>query len=473
MVSERMVQCKPNPGSSQQAVPVPARQIKRVRAPTSLFRLPRSSMRSTRWLPLLALLVSDHVANAQCITFGPFVSKGTLPGNLVPAGLGTQVSGMAASRHNPGVLWIHDDGDTGHVAQVVAVRTSGALAQQYVLTGVTNRDWEDVALGPGPVPGRDYLYLAEIGNNSVTQTTFSLVRVPEPDVPNAPGALITLVPEVFTFHYPSGTFNAETLFIDPSDGTPYILTKENTQTPSLFRYPMPLDSTVDKTLVLALKLAGAPAQFTGGTMSADGRWILARTYSAICVWPRAVGAQFAAAFAQAPCVVANNQGQAEAIALAPDGRSLWAVAEGTAAPIYNAPLTFPAGVPVWHAFGSGLQGGSGIPGLGADAAPRLGGPAINVLGYQASAGSVALFLLSGTGLPDGVAPFSGGWLHAVPDVLVLATTSSTGTCVLPLGALPDHPSLYGLSVAMQLLVADAAAAQGVALSAGLRLVLDR
>jgi hypothetical protein len=420
-------------------------------------------------LPACALAAS---AAAQCLTLGTFVARGNLPTNLPPPGAASEVSGMAASRHNPGILWIHDDGAAGG-AQVIALRTDGSLAQIYTMPGVTNRDWEDMAVGPGPTPGRDWLYLAETGNNALGYVSFALIRVAEPDVPRAPQAAIPLTAERFAFRYPSGTFNTETLWIDPFDGVPYLLTKENSATCRLFRYPLPLDAAVEKTLEPVATLTGMPPLFTGGAQSADGRWILARTTTAILAWERPTGTTFASAFGRSPCRFTHVQGQAEAIAFDADGRSLWAISEGIGAPIQSSPVSFPGGVPVRYAFGTGLAGAAGVPGLATLQVPRLGGPPLELAGWQVSTNAPTLALLSVRGYPDGVIPFAGGWLHADADVMLAAVASAAGTVALPLGPLPDHPLLYGASLSGQMFAVDATAPQGIALSAGLRLVLDR
>ena len=145
-------------------------------------------VRSCRLVWLWCLL--SATVGAQCATIGAFSPRGNVPTNLQPAGAGTQISGIAASRHNPGVLWVHDDAST--TSQLIALRSDASLARQYLLPVATNRDWEDIALGPGPIAGRDYLYVADIGNNALAYTTFSIWRVPEPDVPPGSGPPVTL-----------------------------------------------------------------------------------------------------------------------------------------------------------------------------------------------------------------------------------------------------------------------------------------
>jgi hypothetical protein len=426
-------------------------------------------------MPTLAQFAASTLlaacASAQCISLGTFVTQGNVPTNLQPNGSGTEISGIVASRHNPGVLWVHDD--SGNAAQLIALRANGSLARQYTLP-TTNRDWEDLALGPGPIAGRGYLYIADIGNNALGYTTFRLLRIAEPDVPPGSGPPIALpAPDVFSFHYPIGTWNAETLWIDPFDGTPYVLTKVDSSTCSLFRYPMPLDAGQDKALVHAATLTNMPVTFTGGAISADGRWIFARSYTVIHAWSRPLGSSFAAALQQPPCAFANSQGQAEAIAVAADGSALWAVSENNGAALRKAPIGWPAGAPVAYAFGTGLTGGTGIPALGSPAAPRLGGPAFQLAAWQVPPNAPALCLLSLTGLDDGVFPWMGGSLHAVPDQIVGLAASADGTLTVAFPALADDPALRRLPVHGQIVSFDAQAVQGYGLSRGLRLVLDR
>jgi hypothetical protein len=391
--------------------------------------------------------------------------------NLQPAASGTETSGIAASRHSPGVLWIHDD--SGHAPQLNALRQDGRLAQQYQLLGVSNRDWEDVAIGPGPVVGRDYLYVADIGNNALSYTSFAILRVPEPDVPSMPSAVRSLTPEVFRFRYPGQTHNAETLWIDPFDGSPFVLTKETGNTCTLYRYPLPLDAQVEKTMQLAATLSNAPVSFTGGAIAPDGRWIFARTYLAIHAWPRALGQSFVSAITSSPCTVLNVQGQAEAISVTPDGAGLLAVSEGAADSIYRCDLSVPAGSAAWFAFGTGLPGTNAVPGLGLARAPILGQAPLTLAVWQGRPLTAGYSLLSPTAYPDGQVPFYGGWLHAAPDTLLAINTDANGEALLTLGVIPDLPALRGVTIHSQALLIDASSPQGVALSAGLSLRFDR
>ena len=46
----------------------------------------------------------------------------------------------------------------------------------YNLTGAKMRDWEDIAVGPGPEPNVDYLYVGAIGDNDARSK--SITNIP-------------------------------------------------------------------------------------------------------------------------------------------------------------------------------------------------------------------------------------------------------------------------------------------------------
>ncbi|VAX19112.1 hypothetical protein MNBD_IGNAVI01-2275, partial [hydrothermal vent metagenome] len=60
-----------------------------------------------------------------------------------------EASGIAASRKNPGLFWTHND--SGDNARLFAFDSLGRHRGEFLLAGIQNRDWEDIAIGPGPV----------------------------------------------------------------------------------------------------------------------------------------------------------------------------------------------------------------------------------------------------------------------------------------------------------------------------------
>src|SRR5687768_3714989 len=62
-------------------------------------------------------------------------------------------SGLAASATNAGFLWAHND--SGNPAEVFLIDDKLNIKLICTLQGATNRDWEDIAVGPGPEPGKN------------------------------------------------------------------------------------------------------------------------------------------------------------------------------------------------------------------------------------------------------------------------------------------------------------------------------
>ncbi len=138
-----------------------------------------------------------------------------------------ELSGIAASRRNPGVWWVHND--SGNPAAVYAVGDNGADLGTFTLTGATNVDWEDIAVGPGPAAGTNYLYVADIGNNIDPKRNAVVVyRAPSPTVVGRlrPGRW-TRRSRSSRLTYPGdATPDAESLLVDPVNGDLFVVTKE-------------------------------------------------------------------------------------------------------------------------------------------------------------------------------------------------------------------------------------------------------
>jgi hypothetical protein len=80
-----------------------------------------------------------------------------------------------------------------------------------------------------------------------------------------------------------------------------------------------------------LVLGGGEA-VTGGSVAADGRTIVLRTYDRAFVWTRRTREPLASALRRRPCAVRANllaERQGEAIALMRDGRAFYTVPEGS------------------------------------------------------------------------------------------------------------------------------------------------
>lgn len=427
----------------------------------------------TQTIASLALAGALH---AQCESLSSYRVTGSLPLNLQPSGTCEEVSGIVASRQNPGIYWVHDD--RGNDTQVIAIRKDGKLAQQYRLASATNTDWEDIALGPGPVPGLHYLYLADSGDNSGTRSSSVLWRVAEPQVPTSPTRLQDLsFVEGYRFRFPIGSRDTEALFVDPSDGTPYFVSEEPGRQARLWRYPLPLDRTATKTLVLAASFFAVDASFSAADISPDGRMIVLRTRDRLHWLRRPAGWSISRTFASAwPCqATTGNQGNVEAMCFSAEANTMIAVAEGRGSPLLEVRIAFGSargGNPTSYAFGSPWRGLFTVPQL-SSTAPVLGANRLVFSGYSIFPNAATAFVLSPTRLDDGRVRLGSGWLHALPDIVVPGSANGAGRQSLDFGVIPDLATLRGLRMYAQLIIPDAFTQGGFALTRGVALYFDR
>jgi hypothetical protein len=232
-----------------------------------------------------------------------------------------ELSGITASRSRPGTFWVVNDSGGG--PRVYAIAASGRLRQAVRVTGAPAVDWEDVALGPGPIPGRDYLYVADIGDNDARRRRIELARIPEP----APGRRTARATRI-VLRYPDGAHDAEALVVDPRRGTIVVVTKS---IGGARVYEAPAGGGL-------LRRAGSVstlAPVTGAGVSPGGDVVALRTYLSVLVWRRPPGTSLAAAFTGRACTAPSPpERQGEAVAVAANGRRLVTVGEGVRPAVY-------------------------------------------------------------------------------------------------------------------------------------------
>lgn len=257
----------------------------------------------------------------DCPRFAVAPSVGALtPPQLVEA------SGLAASRKSPGVLWTHNDSDLDGPFVYAFAADDARYLGRWRLDGAVVRDWEDMAIGPGP-DGGDALYVGDFGDNLRRRPEVVVYRVPEPavDLAAAPADHRLEGVEALAFTYPGGqAHNAEALLVDPVRGDMCIVTKRFGAA-ELFCAAAPLRSGV-LTAAGPLAVAGL---VTGGAVSLAGDLIAVRTYLDVRLWRRDPARPLAEALRGPGCdlpVALERQG--EAITFAPDGRGYYTVSEG-------------------------------------------------------------------------------------------------------------------------------------------------
>jgi hypothetical protein len=245
---------------------------------------------------LLALLVActapleetgQETALEDCPRFDVGASAGTVANDAI-----VEASGLAASRRHEGVLWVHND--SGDVARLFALSTSGETLTELMLEGVTPFDWEDLSAGLDP-SGAPALYVADIGDNAEARSQIRVMRVREPeDLSSSEQQTSEFV--ALEARYPDGAHNAEAFFVDPRTGDLFVITKASSGGASgVYRYPSPQRPDEVVTLEDVGSLAFGEGSLegselvTGADISADGTRVLVRTYSHVWLWRRGSG----------------------------------------------------------------------------------------------------------------------------------------------------------------------------------------
>ncbi len=257
-----------------------------------------------------------------CRSYEDPVVAGTIDNEAV-----VEVSGIASSRNYADVIWMHNDSRGGPF--VYATTTDGESLGTFELDTLTF-DWEDIAIGPGPEAGVDYLYLGDIGDNFHFRPVVTVHRIAEP-YPDPPGGFIADV-EVFDLVYPEPGLNAEAMFVDPVTGRLIIVTKPDGGG-SAEIFTAPAEAMVDGATVPLLPIGrfDLPGGLfvTAADIHPAGAAILFRGYNEVWLWER-TDIDLVETFAGEPCDVPSTaEIQGEAITFARDGYSYYTVSEGS------------------------------------------------------------------------------------------------------------------------------------------------
>ncbi len=270
---------------------------------------------------------TDH--NVSCIEFSGPEIIGSVESDLI-----LEASGLVSSRKNSSVLWTHND--SGDLPRIFAMNLNGEHLGVFNILNAEHYDWEDMASGPGPLEGEQYLYIGDIGDNRRVRFSISVYRIQEPVIDPVQTAVTMDISDVeeLRMRYPDNrAYDAETLLVDPVSGDLFIVTK-NSGTSIVFRNPAPHnpDDIVVLEEVATVQLGTSfMSAITGGDVSADGSIIILRSYANAVILNRDNRSELGSAFSEAMCTVPVNEPltqQGEAIAFDPDGNGYTTVIEG-------------------------------------------------------------------------------------------------------------------------------------------------
>jgi hypothetical protein len=254
-------------------------------------------------------------------------------------------SGLAASRRTPNLLWTHND--SGGVPMLFGLNTDGSLRGAIRLTGVANRDWEEIAAFE--LDGQAWLMAGEIGDNFARHAQSMLYVVAEPDAARLdPARPLELAPD-YTIHfvYEDGPRDCEAFAVDPEVRVVYLLSKRDVPN-RLYRLPLAAASAENPATARFVeniwnfpqpdaiqRLSPLPAVGLSGWPTAmnflpDGSGALVLTYGRLYLFPRQPGESWAVVLAHEPRVLPGFQlPQAESIAATPDSSAIYLCSERT------------------------------------------------------------------------------------------------------------------------------------------------
>lgn len=216
-------------------------------------------------------------SNAVAQSFGAGIAQGKISHPEL-----NELSGMVESKRYPGHFWVHND--SGDKARIFLIDSTARHCATVEFQGMEARDWEDITMMRAD--GRDYLVIGDIGDNKAQHPEVYLHVLEEPRLAlgNAPvDTLVDMAIRTYSFSYPDGPRDAESLFFDPQTGSLYLITKRELSV-GVYRIGLPEGDG----RIAALTLEGRlPLTYvTGADMSADGSELLVKNLLEVHYWQR-------------------------------------------------------------------------------------------------------------------------------------------------------------------------------------------
>jgi hypothetical protein len=240
-----------------------------------------------------------------------------------------EISGIAASFQFDDVIYAHND--SGDSSRFFALTAAGADLATFVVDGAQNDDWEDIARAP--CASGDCIYIADIGDNELIRTSYTIYLVSEPTAIE-PG-VHTVPTEKATFTYSDGPTDAEVLLVHPRTGAVTIVSKAESGPASIFE----LGTLVPDGQLTAEKAGEfeppkGSSKFTGGSIHPDATGILLRTKTRLFYYPMRPEQTAAEALEAEGCPLELAQEtQGEAVTWLRNGDGIMTIGEGIQAPV--------------------------------------------------------------------------------------------------------------------------------------------
>jgi hypothetical protein len=232
-----------------------------------------------------------------------------------------ELSGLAASAANKGMLWTHNDSGNGN--EIFLVDQNLNIKLTCKLKDVINRDWEDIAVGPGPEKGVNYIYVAEIGDNMAIFPYKNIYRFREPKVGKEKEITISDF-DTIVFKLADKRKDTEALAVHPVTKNIYVVSKRENP---VHVYEIPYPYSVKDTLT-AQSVATVPySQVVAADFSVDGKEFIMKNYDNIFYW-NVGSSSLINALKKSPAILEYKpEPQGESLTFARDGSGFFTISE--------------------------------------------------------------------------------------------------------------------------------------------------
>ncbi len=234
-----------------------------------------------------------------------------------------EVSGMVTSINNPGLLWVHND--SGDKPRFFLIDEDLKVRATYTLNGIEHRDWEDIAIGSGPDPKKNYLYIGEIGDNKAQYPLKHIYRVEEPVLDSTTFEVLLTNFDTITFRLSDKQKDTEALLIHPKSKDIYIISKRERP---VYVYVLPYPYSTTDTLTASQLVSLPLTQIVAADFSSDGNALVMKSYTEIYYWENANDLPVKEWLAQPPIRIPYiREPQGESIAWKRDGSGFYTLSE--------------------------------------------------------------------------------------------------------------------------------------------------
>jgi len=250
---------------------------------------------------------------------------------LVQNSLLNEISGIASGNSISATLWCEED--SGNENNIYLIRATGEFLGTVRMTSITNRDWEDMSIAPGPDASLQYIYLAETGDNNKVNSDKYIFRFPEPIISTTsfPFTYSVSAVEKISFQYPDGNKNAEAVMIDPLTKDIYVVSKEDQAVIYVARYPQKINSVFTMTKLGVLPISNV----TAADISPGGNEIVIKNYAITLYWKKTSDESISELLKKTPVRAPYQiEEKGESICWARDGSGYFTTSELPGQPVY-------------------------------------------------------------------------------------------------------------------------------------------